>query len=375
LGEASFWARILTRRGAILLALSLASPGCAHFGNGGGGPLPPGTALTPQEREDAIRRAEVWSPINIHSLDLKAGLDTKEAFDSNERVECDYVEKKLGGRSPKFACTDKGKELRVKYGLGNAELYGSVLSTRLFWALGFGAMRINPVRVRCHGCPQDPWKSPEKTKTEDVRDFDPATVMEWAHGRAMETAKDSGWKWSELEMIGAEAGPQARAHRDALKLLATFVQHTDSKPQQQLILCPKGEEVGKTGCRHPFLMVSDLGLTFGSAGLRIRNDHSVNLARWSETPVWKDRDQCVAQLGRSFTSTLRNPHISEAGRAFLAGLLVQLSDAQLRDLFKTGRVQLRSRDPTKGLPPAGVDEWVAVFKRKRDDVVNQRCPQ
>ena len=248
-----------------------------------------------------------------------------------------------------------------------------MLSTRLFWALGFGAMRINPVRVSCHGCPPDPWKTPEKTA--DVTDFDPATVMEWARGRAMETRKDSGWKWPELEMIGPEAGPDARAHRDALKLLAAFVQHTDSKPEQQLILCPKGQEVGKTGCRHPVLMVSDLGLTFGGASLRIKNHHSANLARWSETPVWKDKDRCVAKLGRSLTSTLRDPHISEAGRQFLAGLLVQLSDAQLRDLFKTGRVELRPRDPSKGGPPASVDEWVTVFKRKRSDIVDHRCPQ
>ena len=176
---------MIARAGAIILPLSLALSGCAHFGKGGG-TLPPGTGLTPQEREDVIRRAEVWSPTDIPSLNLKVGLPTKAAFASNEWVNCDYKEKRLGGRSAKFACvTPEGKEIRVKYGLGNAELYGSVLSTRLFWALGFGAMRIDPVRVRCHGCPQDPWRNAEKTS--DVRAFDPATVMEWTRGRAMET--------------------------------------------------------------------------------------------------------------------------------------------------------------------------------------------
>ena len=60
------------------------------------------------------------------------------------------------------------------------------------------------------------------------------------------------------------------------------------------------------------------------------------------------------------TGTLENPRISEAGRLFLADLLMQLSDRQLQDLFEV----------------AGVDrtaEWVDVFKRKRNEIVNARC--
>jgi hypothetical protein len=81
----------------------------------------------------------------------------------------------------------------------------------------------------------------------------------------------------------------------------------------------------------------------------------------------------VARLDKSFTGSFKNPRISEAGRAFLAGLLVQLSDAQLHDLFETARVERRPRDPGKGGPSASVDEWVAAFKRKRGEVVDHRC--
>ena len=355
------------------LALSLALSGCAHLGIGEAH-LPPGEALTSKERVDAIRRAEVWSPTDIPSLDIKAGPHVKRAFAFNQWVDCVYKESDLGGHSAKFECTTKqGTKVRVKYGRENAEVFGDVLSTRLFWALGFGAVRMNPVRVRCHGCPRESLNG--TAKAGDVMEFDPATIKQWVQGRAMETKPDSGWKWSELDMIGPEAGPAARAHRDALKLLAAFVQHTDSKSPQQLILCPKGEEVGKTGCRHPVLMVSDLGLTFGSASLLIKNEHSAHFARWSQTPVWKDPDQCVAELGRSLTGTLGKPQISEAGRQFLAGLLAQLRDSQLRALFETGRVELLPRDPGKDDAPARIDEWVAAFKRKRADIVDHRCPQ
>jgi hypothetical protein len=361
----------------VLLGLSLAVCGCAHVNS-----LSPGAALTPRERQEAIRRARVWSPTNIPSLDLKAGPDAKGAFASNAWVTCEYEEKKgISGHSPKFACeTSPGHEVKVKYGPRNAEVFGEVLSTRLFWALGFAADRMYPVRVRCHGCPQDPWAGPEMpgegAKSAEFAEFDPAAIERKLPGRAMETKTDSGWTWSELEDIGPEAAPGERAHRDALKLLAAFVQHTDSKAGNQRLLCPKGEEVGRTGCRRPVLMVSDLGLTFGQAHLLIHNKDSVSLATWTQVPVWKDRTRCVAQLTGSFTGSFSNPTIGEAGRAFLAGLLVQLSDAQLRDLFETARVKRRSRDAGKeDGPPARVEEWVTAFKAKRAQIVDQRCPE
>ena len=41
------------------------------------------------------------------------------------------------------------------------------------------------------------------------------------------------------------------------------------------------------------------------------------------------------------TGTLGDPAISEAGRKFLADLLVQLTDQQVRDLFEVARVDRR----------------------------------
>jgi hypothetical protein len=124
------------------------------------------------------------------------------------------------------------------------------------------------------------------------------------------------------------------------------------------------------------LMINDLGLTFGRAALLIHNRNSVDLSTWAEVPVWKDAGHCVAELSSSVTGSLSNPKISEAGRAFLAGLLVQLSDAQLRDLFESARVKRRSSDPADDPdgPPAKVSEWVTAFKLKRAQIVDQRCP-
>lgn len=342
-------------------------------------PLAPGEALTEGERREAIGRASVWSPTDVAKIDLKAGPAGEGAFPPNAWVDCEYKEQKdQSGHSPKFVCeTSPGHSVKVKYGPRNAEVFGEVLATRLFWALGFAADRMYPVRVRCKGCPRDPKESLEKGGK--VAIFDPAAIEVKLPGRPMETKTDSGWKWSDLDTIGPDAPPDARAHRDALKLLVAFVQHTDSKAPNQRLLCPKGQEEGQHGCRKPILMVNDLGLTFGEAFLLIKNKNSVSLDTWSQVPVWKDGPGCEAQLKGSLTGSLSDPKISEAGRAFLARLLAQLTDAQLKDLFDTARVRQRSSDPSDDPEKEGdlgkVSDWVKAFKMKRAQINDRRCPE
>lgn len=185
-----------------------------------------------------------------------------------------------------------------------------------------------------------------------------------------------GWGWDELDVIDAEAGGAPRAHRDALKLLAVFLQHTDSKRVQQRIVClGESAEKARNTCARPFLMISDLGVTFGRAHWANANDHaSVNLVEWQRTPVWHDEGRCVGNLPKSFTGTLRDPVISEAGRRFLAALLMQLSDRQLRDLFEVSQIKHRLRNPldiSSGYATA--EEWVTVFKQKRQQIAARRC--
>jgi hypothetical protein len=185
-----------------------------------------------------------------------------------------------------------------------------------------------------------------------------------------DAAKKSGWSWPELDLVEPSLGGAPQSQRDALKLLAVFMQHTDTKPQQQRLLClPEGLSAAGT-CDKPFLMLHDVGLTFGHANTFNKNSSSsVNLEAWSRTPVWKDAAACIGHLSKSHTGTLGDPHISEAGRAFLADLLVQLSDSQLRDLFEVAGVDRRGGS----VAVASVDQWVAAFKQKRDEIVANHC--
>jgi hypothetical protein len=83
--------------------------------------------------------------------------------------------------------------------------------------------------------------------------------------------------------------------------------------------------------------------------------------------VWKDPDACIGNLEKSVGGTFGNPRIGEAGRAFLAALLSQLTDRQIEDLFTVARVDQYSTDTTPG-------DWAGAFEQKRAQVVNHTCP-
>ena len=351
---------------ALTVLFGLLSTGCAITNR-----VP--HAPTRGERFDILTRARVWSPTNVASMDLRRGPQGSGSFEPGAQLTCDYVNERLGGHSPKFLCRiAEGDNVKVKYGIDNGEVYGELLATRLLWALGFGADREYQVDVICRGCPES-LGGIARPGTE--RRFFPALVERKMAGHEWKPGGRSGWAWTELDVPPAGDGATV-AQRDALKLLAVFLQHTDSKTEQQRILCLEARHDKESeSCEQPFLMVSDVGLTFGRADLRNRNSvASVNLDGWRRTPVWKSVDGCVGNLSKSFSGTLADPVISEDGRQFLAQLLMQLTDRQLTDLFEVARVDLRlSKPENSSSPRSTVAEWVTAFKAKRQEIVERRC--
>jgi hypothetical protein len=353
---------------AVLVAVVLAVGGVLPSSGWAGGAEARGDAKS-DERKATIARAQVWSPGAIGTRDIKAGATESNGFAFHQTVTCDYLPKQLSGASPKFACLiGKDDEVKVKFGGTNAEVYAEVAATRLLWALGFAADRMYPVRVICRGCPQT-FAGIARENNESL--FDPATIERKLPAREFGEA----WSWKELDLVDEKSGGAPRAQRDALKLLAVFLQHTDTKPQQQRVVC-LGEAPDATAgaCARPVMMINDVGLTFGRANMFNVNGKAMHLVQWASTPVWKDAPGCVGNLPKSLTGTLNDPVISEEGRAFLAGLLTQLTDRQIHDLFDVARVTLRTRDPGKARSGfATVEEWVDAFKQKRAQIVDRRC--
>jgi hypothetical protein len=323
-------------------------------------------ALTKNERLEFIRRAQVWQRTDIRSTNIRAGPGGDGAFQPDESVTCDYAGVPKHGTSRKFYCSIGGTVVKVRYGSHNREVEASVVATRLLWALGFAADRVYPVRVRCRGCSSDPWKN--HGGTNGVYDFDPAVIERKPPGREMrEGSRKAGWSWSELDLVDENQGGAPRPQLDALRLLAVLMQHSDTRSHQQRLLCLSPDPVDAGLCDKPFLMLHDVGLTFGRANTFNRNGvASVNLDEWSRTPVWKNAPACIGQLSRSISGTVGDPRISEAGRKFLADLLMQLDERQIHDLFDTAHVDRRA-------PDARVEDWVAAFNRKRLEIVTNRC--
>jgi hypothetical protein len=339
--------------------------------------------LTVDERAGLLRRASVWHPIDTARADLLNGPPARDGFRFDADVVCGFrfPDKPLTGVTPKFLCEVRPDDVvKVKYGEDNGEVFAEVAATRLFWALGFYADRMYPVGVTCLNCPTDPhtvsaaeWRFGKPGNVRTMR-FDPATIERAIAGEDIEVPGYSGWSWQEIEGVAGGAAGATRAQIDALKLLAVFVQHVDSKPDQQAIRCPPDQlrktRGGNATCAAPRLVVKDLGSTFGAA--KIMNQEKMKLQSWSSVPIWKDADRCQGDLTRSIIGTLEHPFISEAGRKFLADRLMLLSDRQLVDLFTAARVE-RRKDSIDGHQATAAD-WVRAFKVKRDAIVNHRCP-
>ncbi|MFL5812559.1 MAG: hypothetical protein ACJ763_03200 [Bdellovibrionia bacterium] len=331
--------------------------------------------VTPHERRELIRRAQIWFPTPVSSMDLFAGPKDRDSFEFGQTVKCTYVKHDRGnGTSPKFYCrTDSGDEIKVRYGEDNNEIYAQVAASRLLWALGFVTNANYPVRIQCYGCSDDPWDDPRfvpQTVT-----FEDATIERTirAHEVCEIGKTKQGWGWLELDTVKEELGGATRAQIDALKLLGVFMSHIDSRPNNQKLICPMDEVVTENEhkkCRKPLMYITDVGTTFGGAHETV-GFTTLKLRHWKHWSIWADPRRCIADILPEGTNPqkLRYPKISEKGRRFLADLLAQLSDSQIRDLFRAARA-----DRVKQYPGyASVDEWVEAFKFRRAQIVNHRC--
>ena len=370
----------LTPLVALLVAVPLASAACRGGKPGDAGSAQSGKAskastglVSPEQRADALRRAQIWRApaVPIGQADLKQNPGGTGAFRDSDEVECRLVIKGMGGTTPKFDCELPGADVvRVKYGRGNPELHSEVASTRLLAALGFGADRIFVVRkVRCAGCTSLPFQSlrclqetgiergcfPAGINYSRAEDFHHAVVERRMDGRRIESREDEGWAWFELDRIDHARGGASPAHVDGFRLLAMLLAHWDNKAENQRLVCLPGGDLPDGGCSQPLAILQDLGASFGPSKLDLQN--------WRSTPVWADAAACRVSMKHLpwGGGTFPDRQISEDGRLFLLGLLGQLSQAQVQDLFAGARVELSEGILAEGKQPAA---WAATFQDK-----------
>jgi hypothetical protein len=327
-------------------------------------------------RAEALRRARVWSDpaVPIPSADLGSSPPEPSSFRASDELSCRFRQMRSHGRSPKFQCVlADGEVIKVKYGRDNPEVFAEVAASRLLSALGFGADRMYVVaRVRCSGCPlfpypRYPWLDGLFANRSLVRTFDWVVIERPAPGVPIEGANREGWEWRELDATDAAAGGASPAQREALRLMAVFLSHWDGKAENHRLVCPESEGGDPSApCAEPLALIHDLGKTFGPRG--------VDLENWVASPIWKHAPTCRVSMeslpyrGASFGEA----SISEDGRLFLARLLEQLGESQIRDLFTGARFQDHAGSREAGHT---VDDWVFAFRRRSREIVGRPpCP-
>jgi hypothetical protein len=379
-------------------------------------PAPERRFYSPGDRLKAIREASLFTPRAVSEADIIAGPKQKKdqfQLHLNDKVTCEFAKagEEKNGNTPKFDCSITRVEnaagqvqtltpemdeepVKVKFRPDNRETYAEAASTRLLWALGFYADAMFPVRVTCLNCPADPQKAsgPKGTHV-----FNEGVIERMADGRKMyeiSKGEDQGWSWKEFETVGRPS-----YEKDGLKMIAAFIIHSDNKPPQQRLVCD-GVQVDQstkpftTTCKASRVLIQDTGATFGGGGkFTNKTSAKMNLGEWSKKRVWKKvgtsstpgapgNQECQAELPKSLAAKdgLGDPIISEEGRRFAAGLMCQLSDRQISDLFTVARVaeqpDFRNSDGSfkNGLNEAAVVKlWADAFKRKREELAAGRC--
>ena len=328
--------------------------------------------VSAEERAALIARAKVW-----RTPDVPIARATFTGAATIDSLSCKFKLTELGGTTPKFDCTaEDGSEMRIKYGKG-PEIPAEVAATRLLHALGFGADSVTLVeKLRCYGCPEEPFstmKVVEVTGSEPVYrkviDYNDFEDFEWValerkfNARPIETGKLEGWAFFELD---SAVGGSPKAHVDALRMLAVFLAHWDNKSENQRLVCLSKKWPEDTPCPEPFLMLQDVGATFGPT--------KVDLDAWEKAAIWADRGSCRISMrdmpygGATFTDA----QVSEAGRQFIGKLLSALSDQQIAELFSGARFAEKRGVFTATKP---VSEWVRVFKVKVQTIMDgPACP-
>jgi hypothetical protein len=148
-----------------------------------------------------------------------------------------------------------------------------------------------------------------------------------------------------------------------------MLSHWDNKSENQRLVCLSEKDWPDGGkCSQPFAMLQDVGSAFGP--------RKVDLAEWEKMPMWSDRASCTTSMDAlPYHGATFNPvKITEAGRKHLGGLLSQLSEQQITDMFQSARFD--QSGGLLGATPAPIAEWVRVFRAKVAQITDgPPCPQ
>jgi hypothetical protein len=283
------------------------------------------------------------------------------------------------GTTPKFHCSipgvvdEDGELIRYKVkphfkgqsrDKKNGEIYGEFLSSRFSKALGFFADDEWVADVTCRDCENSLTSGFQGAR---FTPFQPAAGIELDIGNGIDVKcnnKDGAGIAEALSKLLQAGAP--RAEIDAFKLWLAFIDHGDTKTDNQKFSCldskknPDGTRMCKPG--QAVYYVSDMGSTWG---------HSTSSESKARLEKWRGKDPIKVSGGRCTTTakSVGDATISEAGRKLLADGLLRLFDAEMNNDLIT-RVFAASRNHERDESPKA---WASEFVRKANTIINARC--
>ena len=257
----------------------------------------------PKKKKEALTGTPIlWErPNDIASRDLYLGPGGAAMRPDLRRIT--FVKEEKGGYSKKYRVRDgSGREWVVKIG---KEAQSETSAVRLLWGVGYFT-EVNYLEPRV--------TIPGKGTFTNVR-FE-ARPKQWDRG--------DEWKW--------KSNPFSRTSElQGLKIMMALINNWDLKDSNNVIIKARGSN-------KLYYVISDLGATFGHASTtpifwrltRSRNNPS-NYAKSNFFEKVKD-NRVVLHFGGKNRGLMKDLTVQDA--QWIAGLLSELSDQQLRDAFR-----------------------------------------
>jgi len=269
-----------------------------------------------KKKKEALTGTPVlWQePRDINSRDLFLGPGGADMRPDLRRIT--FIKEEKGGYSKKYRIRDgSGREWVAKIG---KEAQSETSAVRLLWGMGYFT-EVNYLVPRI--------TIPGKGTFTNVR----------LEARPDNWKREGEWKWKQNPFTGT---PQLQG----LKILMALINNWDLKDSNNVIIKNRGE------LRY---VISDLGATFGHASTtpmfwRITRSRN-NPENYAKSDFFEKvkGDRVVLHFGGKNRGLMKDISINDA--QWIAGLLSQLSDQQLRDAFRAanytpGQVSVLTRE-------------------------------
>jgi hypothetical protein len=247
-------------------------------------------------------RPVLWEQVDVSSQDLFAGPWAKGMAPNVRRVQ--FVKEEKGGYSKKYRIKDAdGRTWLAKIG---AEAQSETAAARLLSALGYKT-EANYLVKRL--------TIPGKGTFTNVR----------LEARPEDVKRAGEWKWRKNPFLRT---PELQG----LKIMMVFINNWDMKDANNVVLRTQGEDQ---------YAISDLGVSFGKTGFtkvpllwwigRTRNKPN-DYAKSKFVTDATERGRLKLHFNGKNHQVLRDLTVADA--RWIANLLTQLSDRQIRDAFR-----------------------------------------